>query len=271
MNAPFTVAHSDLPAYTAIMSLRVVSLAILAAAFASPLDKAAREACNPCNPSGATGSNPPSVGSDLKSLYTDVLESVKDIHFDKRWADPVELRADGFCCAETLDCVNVHNLNIPMCYDKFTTNFAFPDGSYGSLTTGDYTQGESEANLFTGQYTKNGSEGNIYSDDPSAKPNTATLSIPPQWTDAGAGSAIPPTAIAGSATAPAETSVHAKATTATATTSEATGSSSSASVPNSQAAPAASSPGAAVRGHPVSGTLSFTLSLATLLCMIYGL
>jgi hypothetical protein len=122
-------------------------------------------------------------------MYTDLLASVKDIKFQKR---NVGARDDGFCCRESLDCVNVQSLNIPMCYDKFTTNYAFSDGSYGSLTSGDFVQGGSQANLLTGEYTKEGGEsGNLYAEDPSAKPNTATLSIPPQYTASGEGSAIP--------------------------------------------------------------------------------
>ncbi|OAG03721.1 uncharacterized protein CC84DRAFT_1165908 [Paraphaeosphaeria sporulosa] len=239
------------------MSLRLISLAFIASALATPLEKLARDACNACNPSGATGTNPPSIGTDLSSLYTDVLASVKDIHFRARSADSVEARDGGFCCAETLDCVNVQNLNIPMCYDKFTTNFAFADRSYGSLTTGNYTQGGSEANLFTGQYSKDGTEGNIYSEDPAAKPNTATLSIPPQWTEAGVGSAIPPTAIVGSVSVPAQTSVETTATASAQSSgqtsapsgtaaSQATGSATS----GNEATSATSTPGAADKGTP---------------------
>ncbi|KAF9733438.1 hypothetical protein PMIN06_007559 [Paraphaeosphaeria minitans] len=239
------------------MSLRLLSLTFIASALATSLEKVARDACNPCNPSGATGSNPPSIGPDLSSLYTDVLASVKGIHFKARSANSVKARDDGFCCAETLDCVNVQNLNIPMCYDKFTTNFAFADRSYGSLTTGNYTQGSSEANLFTGQYSKDGTEGNIYSEDPAARPNTETLSIPPQWTEAGVGSAIPPTAIVGSVSAPAQTSVE---TTATASsqisgqTSASSGSAASQATDSAtsgvEAASATSTPGAADKGTP---------------------
>ncbi|KAF2687938.1 hypothetical protein K458DRAFT_295541 [Lentithecium fluviatile CBS 122367] len=175
------------------MSPIVLLFGLLAACIhANPTDVVGRESCNPCNPQGATGTSPPTFGPDLESLYTDLLNSVKDIHFQKRNADSIGARDDGFCCRESLDCVNVQRLNIPMCYDKFTTNYAFSDGSYGSLTTGDYTQGGSQANLISGQYTKEGGEsGNIYAEDPSAKPNTATMSIPPQWTASGEGSAIP--------------------------------------------------------------------------------
>lgn len=83
------------------------------------------------------------------------------------------------------------------------------DGSWGSLTTGEYFDSSGgEADLLTGEYTKPGGEtGDIYSAKPAEKPNTATLSIPPQWTGSGVGSAIPPTEIASFVTdAPAQSS-----------------------------------------------------------------
>ncbi|KAF2477972.1 uncharacterized protein BDR25DRAFT_250405 [Lindgomyces ingoldianus] len=179
------------------MSLKVLSLAFLATAYTSPLDVVARadSACQPCNPSGATGTNPPTLGSDMKSMYVDLLNSVKGIHFAKRESEsPGRKRATSLCCQPTTDCLNVQGLNIPMCYDKFTTNVFFADGSSGSLTTGDYSQGNSfSLNWLTGAYTKGSESGNIYSDDPAAKPNTAILSIPPQFTGTGVGSAIPRT------------------------------------------------------------------------------
>ncbi|KAF1361748.1 hypothetical protein EJ07DRAFT_164242 [Lizonia empirigonia] len=110
--------------------------------------------CEPCQPSGATGTDPPAVGSDMSSLYVDVLNST---------------------------------LNIPMCYDKFTTNFKFPNGSYGSLTTGDYVSNGQNISLLNGNY----SGGNIYSAAPQDRPNTSTLSVPPQYTGTGVGTAIP--------------------------------------------------------------------------------
>lgn len=231
------------------MSLRLISLVFIASAVATPLGKVARDTCNLCNPSGATGSSPPSIGPDLSSLYTDVLASVKDIHFKARSANSIEVRDDGFCCAETLECVTVQNLDIPMCYDKFTTNFAFPDRSYGSLTTGNYIQGGAEANLFTGQYSKDGSEGNIYAKDPEAKPNTATLSIPPQWLGNGAGSAIAPTAIVGSVSQPAQTSAATTSSQAT-TTSGLDASAKISGATKVGTASATSTPGAADRGSP---------------------
>lgn len=174
------------------MSLKFLSLALVAVAYASPFESLSKassdDPCEPCQPQGATGLTPPAVGADLSSLYTDVLASVKGISFRKRF---VESRAEGFCCRQSLNCVNVQNLNIPMCYDKFTTNFAFPDGSYGSLTTGDYSSGSASANLLSGNYTNGDQTGNIYASDPQAKPNTATLSVPPQYTGTGVGSAVP--------------------------------------------------------------------------------
>jgi hypothetical protein len=66
------------------------------------------------------------------------------------------------------------------------------------LTTGEYHETDGgKANLISGDFAKAGAEsGNIYDLNPAAKPNTATLSIPPQWTGTGVGSAIPPTEIA---------------------------------------------------------------------------
>lgn len=181
------------------MSLKLLSFAFIAIACAfpsQPLSKASSsEPCEPCQPQGATGTNPPRVGSDLRSLYINVLASVKDIKFRKRHIDSLEVRlTQGFCCRQSLDCVNVQSLNIPMCYDKFTTNFAFQDGSYGSLTTGNYSSSGSSVNLISGEYSSSsGEKGNIYASDPQAKPNTATLSIPPQFTGAGVGEPIPVT------------------------------------------------------------------------------
>lgn len=177
------------------MSLKLFTLVIAAVAYASPLESLSKatgnDPCEPCQPQGATGTTPPAVGSGLSSLYVDVLDSVKGIGFRRRF---IESRADqGFCCRQSLDCLNVRNLNIPMCYDKYTTNYAFPDGSYGSLTTGDYTSGSAKANLISGNYTSGNENGNIYGSDASAKPNTATLSIPPQYTGTGVGTAIPAT------------------------------------------------------------------------------
>jgi hypothetical protein len=175
------------------MSLKFFALALAATAYAAPGSpfealeaKASNDnPCEPCQPSGATGNDPPAVGSDLSSLYLNVLNSVQGISFSKRSLS--ERASSGFCCVASLNCVNVQSLNIPMCYDKFTTNFKFPDGSFGSLTTGDYNSNGQDINLLTGDY----SGGNIYAAAPQDKPNTSTLSVPAQYTGTGVGAAIP--------------------------------------------------------------------------------
>lgn len=176
------------------MSLKYITLALAATAAAAPgspfqaleAQASSDNPCVPCQPSGATGNDAPAIGSDLSSLYVDVLNSVRGISFSKR---DLTARAanSGFCCFASLNCVNVQSLNIPMCYDKFTTNFKFPDGSYGSLTTGDYVSNGQSINLLSGDY----SGGNIYSAAPQDKPNTSTLSVPAQYTETGVGGAIP--------------------------------------------------------------------------------
>lgn len=176
------------------MSLKYFTLALAATAYAAPgnpfqaleAQASSDNPCEPCQPSGATGTNPPAVGSDLSSLYVDVLNSVQGISFSKR-SLTARASTSGFCCVASLNCVNVQSLNIPMCYDKFTTNFKFPDGSYGSLTTGEYVSNGQTIDLLNGTYPG----GNIYSAAPQDKPNTSTLSVPAQYTGTGVGAAIP--------------------------------------------------------------------------------
>jgi hypothetical protein len=173
------------------MSLKYLPLALAAVAVASPFEGFKRdgdESYKPCKPKGATTDSPPSVGPGLTSLYTDVVASVQGISFEQRSVDE---RAEGFACHPSLDCVNVQNLNIPMCYDKFTTNFQFPDGSRGTIATGEYHSGATDVNLLSGDYTKDGQTANIYSGNEAEKPNTSTMSIPPQFTGTGVGGAVP--------------------------------------------------------------------------------
>lgn len=178
------------------MSTKTLFTFLLAAvACASPLEHVAREdeGCKPCAPSGAKNQSPPAVGPELSSMYTDLLESVKGIKFKRQEEDKsIVVRASGFCCVQGSECLNVKGLDVAMCYDKFTTNFNLADSSYGSITTGEYTAKDgSKANLISGGYElANGEKGQIYANE-SEKPNTATLSIPPQFTGTGVGSAIP--------------------------------------------------------------------------------
>lgn len=76
--------------------------------------------------------------------------------------------------------------------DKFTTNYFLPGGAQGQIVSGNYTSPDgSKANLLSGDYTlANGASGNIYTSAPASKPNTATLSVPTQFTGSGVGGAI---------------------------------------------------------------------------------
>lgn len=148
-----------------------------------------------CNPSDASAETLPALGPDLSGLYLSLLDSVKGINFEKRSL----LRprnTPSFCCATGTSCLTLSTFSVPFCYDKFTTNFLFPDGSSGTIHTGTFSAaGGASADLFSGDYKNGTSTGNLYADDAAAKPNTATLSIPPQYTASGVGSAIPLTAL----------------------------------------------------------------------------
>ncbi|KAL1639357.1 hypothetical protein SLS58_008071 [Diplodia intermedia] len=149
-----------------------------------------------CNPSGASTDKLPALGHELSGLYLSLLDSVQGINFKRDIA--IQPRdTPSFCCATGTSCLVLSTYEVPFCYDKFTTNYIFPDGSSGTIFTGDFSSAAGgTANLITGNYT--GGK-NLYSpDDPDAaadKPDTATLSIPPQYTASGVGSAIPLTAL----------------------------------------------------------------------------
>ena len=83
--------------------------------------------------------------------------------------------------------------------DRFTTDFFLPDGSYGTLVTGNYTSGSGDqVNLITGDFhAVSGEAGNIYCSNPLAQPNTASLSMPTPWTSKGIGTAIPASQLGG--------------------------------------------------------------------------
>lgn len=64
-----------------------------------------------------------------------------------------------------------------------------PGGAYGTIVTGDFTFPSGQTiNLMTGQFD-NGT--NIYAGQKSEQPNSATMTVPRQWTGTGVGSAIP--------------------------------------------------------------------------------
>ncbi|KAF2747180.1 hypothetical protein M011DRAFT_477625 [Sporormia fimetaria CBS 119925] len=174
-----------------------------------------RQACVPCRPELSITDKLPPVGEELDLLYQNALGSVQwaDIHFKKRAENQVEERGQVptvFCCQ--FDCLNLMYYNVAMCYDKYTTQFSFPDGSWGSLTTGEFVDNDGAyLRMFEGSYMdKDGKRGNVYDKNPEASPNLAILSIPPQWTGSSLppGREAPPTDIASLATTETTTSEY---------------------------------------------------------------
>jgi len=147
-----------------------------------------RETCTPCNPPGKKSSMPPAVGADMDELWVDLIGSVQGIHFKRDKDSSSHGAAHSLCCAETTNCVLIQNYKIPMCYDKFTTNFVFADESYGNINSGVYNAKSGQVvNLITG----NVSDGtNIYASNLGERPNPTTLSVPPLYTAAGVGGAL---------------------------------------------------------------------------------
>ncbi|PMD21324.1 hypothetical protein NA56DRAFT_645616 [Hyaloscypha hepaticicola] len=145
-----------------------------------------------CTPPGATSATTPQIGdAAFQNLFTDIVES--SLPASKRSRSISDRAVASLCCNALLSCLTITALGLPMCYDKFTTNYLLPDGSFGTVVGGSYTSSTGDhANLETGDYTlANGTTGNIYSNDPAAKPNTATLPMPSQFTASGVGSAVP--------------------------------------------------------------------------------
>ncbi|MCJ1398037.1 hypothetical protein MMC11_001234 [Xylographa trunciseda] len=163
-----------------------------------------------CSPSGASSTTVPDLGAGLSSLYVDLLHSINGISAANRRSTPDDFKAlilrsaaPNVCCRDGTDCLALQGLSIPFCYDRFTTDFFLPDGSYGTIDSGNYTTSDgSNANLLSGQYTlSNGTTGNIYGSANSPEvPNTSTLTLPTPFTSAGVGSAIPASDLGGLAT-----------------------------------------------------------------------
>ena len=142
-----------------------------------------------CAPPGATSSTVPKIGSsEFQTLLSNLVGSSLP-PFKRDTADGTA----SLCCLTSLSCLTLSNLAVPFCYDKFTTNYLLPDGSSGTVSSGAYTSSSGdEANLLTGDYTLAGGEsGNIYAGNEAARPNTATLDLPPQFTGTGVGGAVP--------------------------------------------------------------------------------
>ncbi|KAL2434740.1 hypothetical protein ABEF95_006627 [Exophiala dermatitidis] len=163
----------------------------------------------PCSPDGASARDVPVIGPGLAQLYFDLIQTVDPSTVRAYGNTGAAARAGGrrqsagrICCAQNTQCLLVLSYNIPVCWDRFTTNYYLPDGSYGSISSGNYTTPAGDhANLITGTYElANGQTGNIYEEDPIEQPNTSTLLLPTPFTSSGVGSAIPASQVGGQAT-----------------------------------------------------------------------
>ncbi|EEH50276.2 uncharacterized protein PADG_06355 [Paracoccidioides brasiliensis Pb18] len=150
-----------------------------------------------CAAEGAVPAFPPSIGPDMRRLFISVVESVdqnpwKRGIINREHPVPRDELPD-LCCKSGMECRLLKSYKTSFCWDKFTTNFYFVDGSYGSILTGIYnTSSNGIVDLVSGDYTRsNGEKGNIYDGDEFSKPNTRTMQLPLAWTSEGVGSAIP--------------------------------------------------------------------------------
>ncbi|GBF62458.1 hypothetical protein TMEN_5003 [Trichophyton mentagrophytes] len=193
-----------------------------------------------CHPKGAGSGDPPDIGPDMVTFYAEMLGSVKghgsshDGH-EKRSLNEnhgviARRGGEGELCCESLlrishfipfamvymyltdkgkgkgpgsgiECLLLDDNGVPFCWDPFTTNFFFKDGSHGNAVSGEYQTGDGgRVNLIQGNFTQpDGTQGNIYSGKDSA-PNTSTLPVPTPYTSAGVGSPIPGNKLGNAAT-----------------------------------------------------------------------
>ncbi|KAF3891679.1 hypothetical protein GTR04_4879 [Trichophyton interdigitale] len=168
-----------------------------------------------CHPKGAGSGDPPDIGPDMVTFYAEMLGSVKghgsshDGH-EKRSLNEnhgviARRGSEGeLCCkgpGSGIECLLLDDNGVPFCWDPFTTNFFFKDGSHGNAVSGEYQTGDGgRVNLIQGNFTQpDGTQGNIYSGKDSA-PNTSTLPVPMPYTSAGVGSPIPGNKLGNAAT-----------------------------------------------------------------------
>lgn len=158
-----------------------------------------------CKPSGATATALPSTGPSLAPLYNDLLSAVRGVHarrhveehYERSFEALLPRDTPGICCNEGTNCLDVPNFNVPMCYDRFTTNFKLIDGSSGTIDSGAFTGADSgSANLMNGTFTASDkSTGNMYTGTGASDSPTDTAAVPTPFTGTGVGSAIPLTAL----------------------------------------------------------------------------
>lgn len=84
----------------------------------------------PCTPSGATSETTPQIGTPaFQGLFMDIVLSSLPTSSRRSSSPP----SASLCCKASLSCLLMVNLEIPFCYDRFTTNYFLPDGSYGTV------------------------------------------------------------------------------------------------------------------------------------------
>ncbi|OJD18182.1 hypothetical protein AJ78_01795 [Emergomyces pasteurianus Ep9510] len=161
-----------------------------------------RQYCRPdyemCIAEGAVSAVPPDIGPTMRKLFVSVVESVDVTNpwkreIAKRVNAMPRAESPALCCKSGMQCRLLKNYQTSFCWDRFTTNFYFVDGSYGSILTGIYNTSSGDiVDLISGKYIRsNGETGNIYAGDQASKPNTNTMVLPPAWTSKGVGTAIP--------------------------------------------------------------------------------
>lgn len=88
-----------------------------------------------CVPVGASCETTPQIGtSAFQGLFADiVLSSLPSSGSSSK--SSLSASSASLCCRTSLSCVLMANLEIPFCYDRFTTNYFLPDGSYGTVAS----------------------------------------------------------------------------------------------------------------------------------------
>lgn len=231
--------------FTSSALLACVATAV-AAGPDTPLDS--RQGCAKgyelCVAEGSTGGLAPSMGDGLVDMYTDLVNSInaaKDKRSmavqklptkknvkrnDEESDDEEDDYVPDLCCKADagMQCLLLEGERISFCWDRFTTNYHFADGSYGNVVKGFYHTADGDVfNLINGSYTlDNGDEGNFYEEEDAPTPPTQSLDLPTPWTSSGVGTAIPGSELGAPATYAPEDGSNAATTKPTATITGAT-------------------------------------------------
>lgn len=117
------------------MRLHLLRIALVATAtFTFTSHSQAGDACAEgftlCAPRGATSERSPQIGSPaFERLFVDIVFSSLPPSSERS----LVASSTSLCCHSTMSCLLMSNLEIPFCYDPFTTDYYLPDGSYGTV------------------------------------------------------------------------------------------------------------------------------------------